>query len=42
VIIDIEGQWESGGTTTAGVHPITAVTASYLTTFNLVLHAQGL
>jgi cell wall-associated NlpC family hydrolase len=43
VIIDIEGQWwESGGTTTAGVHRITAVTASYLTTFNLVLHPQGL
>ncbi len=48
VIVDIiEGQWwESGGSAIAGgrasVHRIAALSASYLATFNLVLHPQGL
>lgn len=42
-IIEIDGQWwESGGSATAGVHRINAVSASYLTTFNVVLHPDGL
>lgn len=43
VIIDIDGQWwESGGSSVAGVHRMGAVSASYLATFNLVLHPQSL
>ena len=43
VIIDINGQWwESGGSTTAGIHRIPSVSATYLLTFNLVLHPSGL
>jgi membrane-bound lytic murein transglycosylase B len=43
VIIDIDGQWwESGGTSTLGVHRIRNMTAGYLQTFNVVLHPHGL
>ena len=43
VIINIDGQWwESGGTTSAGVHELPGVSSSYLSTFNLILHPAGL
>ena len=47
VIIDIDGQWwESGGGSTSGgaadVHRIRRMNASYLQSFNLVLHPRGL
>jgi len=43
VIINIAGQWwESGGTTSAGVHQMPSVSPSYLATFNLILHPAGL
>lgn len=46
VIIDIDGQWwESGGggsTGAASVHQMPSPSASYLETFNRVLHPQGL
>lgn len=43
VIIDLHGQWwESGGTSGAGVHRIKHIKASYLLTFNQILHPRGL
>jgi hypothetical protein len=47
VIIDINGQWwESGGSSADGgagdVHRISHMNATYLTSFNLVLHPRGL
>jgi membrane-bound lytic murein transglycosylase B len=43
VIIDLNGQWwESGGTSGAGVHKIKHIKASYLLTFNQILHPRGL
>ena len=47
VIIDIDGQWwESGGGSSSGggasVHRIRAVSAAYLSTFNLILHPRSL
>ncbi len=43
VIINIDGQWwESGGTTSAGVHQMPSISPSYLATFNLILHPAGL
>ena len=43
VIIDIHGQWwESGGESGAGVHRMKHVSASYLLTFNQILHPRGL
>jgi hypothetical protein len=43
VIIDINGQWwESGGTSSAGVHRIAHVSSAYLATFNVILHPRGL
>jgi hypothetical protein len=47
VIIDINGRWwESGGSSAAGgapsVHRITGISASYLLTFNEILHPRGL
>jgi cell wall-associated NlpC family hydrolase len=46
VIIQIDGQWwESGGSGASGaarVHRMTAVSAAYLETFNLVLHPRSL
>jgi hypothetical protein len=43
VIIDLNGQWwESGGIEGAGVHRIKHISASYLLTFNQILHPRGL
>ena len=44
VIIDLHGQWwESGGSDAAGgVHRIKRMSASYLLTFNQILHPRGL
>jgi hypothetical protein len=43
VIIDLNGQWwESGGAAGAGVHRIKHIAASYLLTFNQILHPRGL
>jgi cell wall-associated NlpC family hydrolase len=43
VIIDLHGQWwESGGIAGAGVHRIKHISASYLLTFNQVLHPRAL
>jgi cell wall-associated NlpC family hydrolase len=42
VIIDIDGQWWESGGSLAGVHRIHEISASYLATFNLVLHPQSL
>jgi hypothetical protein len=44
VIIDLNGQWwESGGSDAgAGVHRIKHISASYLLTFNQILHPRGL
>jgi cell wall-associated NlpC family hydrolase len=47
VIIEIDGQWwESGGSATSGggasVHRIRTISASYLATFNLILHPRSL
>jgi hypothetical protein len=44
VIIDLHGQWwESGGSDAgAGVHRIKRISASYILTFNQILHPRGL
>ncbi|MDQ6806273.1 MAG: NlpC/P60 family protein, partial [Actinomycetota bacterium] len=43
VIIDLGGQWwESGGSSGAGVHRITSVSATYLLSFNQILHPRAL
>jgi hypothetical protein len=42
VIIDLHGQWWESGGTGGGVHRIKHISASYLLTFNQILHPRGL
>jgi cell wall-associated NlpC family hydrolase len=42
VLIDLHGQWWESGGSDAGVHRIKRISASYLLTFNQILHPRGL